>query len=265
MSQQTSVDPGTTTRRLTPGEIEMAQTIFGKNIDYTEVRINKGIKLLPGQESISKFLGQHNIGDRAHAKGSNIYYPPGQYSEDFSKSGSQHTFIHEMTHVWQHQQNPVGSFVKNIASFAAKGFEYDRLYSYKIDPDKKFSDYNHEQQAQMAADYFMLKKNGPVIAKATPESLEKDPEGEGRKALDAFARQMARNPQDPYIKDGLESGRIVIGADGKPHFGQVAADEMNEKSGYNTEQKLPKLMESFVREQAYVKDSPRVRGSTPSM
>lgn len=80
-------------RTLTAGEIEMARTIFGNEIDYSRIRIFDH----------RWWLGP--IDGRPHAPDGNIYYPQG-YSPDFSAIkhiGIQQKFIHELAHVWQHQ------------------------------------------------------------------------------------------------------------------------------------------------------------------
>ena len=82
-------------RPLTPGEVELARSIFGDAIDYGRVRLirrrwwpfqPKGIVMAPT---------------------GNIHFHPAseKWSEDFSCEplAAQGLFIHEMTHVWQSQ------------------------------------------------------------------------------------------------------------------------------------------------------------------
>ena len=79
-------------------------------------------------------------------------------------------FIHEMTHVWQHQQ---GRFVncEAVALFVKSGFEYNKAYAYDIDATQKFRMLNLEQQADVVEDYFALKS---LPAKdAPPDRAEK--------------------------------------------------------------------------------------------
>jgi Zn-dependent peptidase ImmA (M78 family) len=82
----------------------------------------------------------------------NIYFHPDSvvYSDDLSLGDkwTQHLFIHEMTHVWQHQTGvPV----------AWRGI-FEREYEYTLDTSKTLNEYSLEQQAQIVADYFLLKK-----------------------------------------------------------------------------------------------------------
>ena len=82
-------------RPLTPGEVELARSIFGDAIDYDQVRLirrrwwpfqPKGIVMAPT---------------------GNIHFHPAsdKWSDDFSREplSAQGLFVHEMTHVWQAQ------------------------------------------------------------------------------------------------------------------------------------------------------------------
>ncbi len=81
------------------------------------------------------------------------FHPKGDnYCEDFSQASPslQAHFIHEMTHVWQMQ---------------SKGWWYvplwgavQRKYSYKLIPGKPLEAYGIEQQAEIVADAFRLRK-----------------------------------------------------------------------------------------------------------
>jgi hypothetical protein len=137
--------PGGETRGLTAGEIEIARSVFGNSIDYGKVRIHNS-SYVPGQ-------------------GDNIVTPNGElycgshYSEDFSKTNPR-IFIHEMTHVWQYQNNILDPRVSAMAAWAKCGFKYANAYAYQADPSKDLMDYNLEQQADMVADYFTAKRDG---------------------------------------------------------------------------------------------------------
>lgn len=82
----------------------------------------------------------------------NIYYHPDNpnYLADFSLGtpGQQGTFIHELAHVWQHQQGI------NVRSAM-----FNRSYKYlPLNVDKSFSSYGIEQQGNIVRDYFYLKQ-----------------------------------------------------------------------------------------------------------
>ena len=71
-------------RGMTEGEIELARSVYGDSIDYSEVEIHDhSYALTPGQVS---------------APNGDIYYPEGRYQDDFSEGGlgARKTFIHEL-------------------------------------------------------------------------------------------------------------------------------------------------------------------------
>ena len=83
-------------RALTPGEIELARSVFGDAIDYSRVRMirRKWWPLQPSNTAMAP-IGQHP-------------FPParrrlvGGFLEGAARL--QGFFIHEMTHVWQAQK-----------------------------------------------------------------------------------------------------------------------------------------------------------------
>ena len=140
----------TETRSFTQGEISLAQTIYGANIDYTESGVNYG-----------KWKFFQTKGREMTPAG--IIYTGGVTITDYSVAGSRPalaedpkvdfadqkaTFIHEMCHVWQHQH---GINVETGGLY--------RVYKY-AGPDfgtMSFDKYGVEQQAQMVQDYYLLK------------------------------------------------------------------------------------------------------------
>ncbi|HGM6067248.1 TPA: PAAR domain-containing protein [Stenotrophomonas maltophilia] len=128
-------------RRLTQGEIEMAQLVFGDAIDYSLVRIhNHGYWMLFGMQPE----------DTVVAPNGEIYFPKGLYIHNYSSAelDDQHLFIHEMTHVWQYQ---LGYNVKLI-----RGPRPGMSYDYVLDHVRLFHDYNMEAQGEIVADYFLV-------------------------------------------------------------------------------------------------------------
>ena len=138
---------------MTPGEVELAQSVFGSAIDYSKVRLVKG-KWWPFQPRRS-----------AMAPMGSIYFHPdgGGWSEDFSKEplARQGFFIHELTHVWQAQKG--GRFYLPLARHP-----FCR-YRYEIVPGRSFRRYGLEQQAEIVRHIFMA-EHGASIA-CPPRSL----------------------------------------------------------------------------------------------
>lgn len=134
------------TRRLTEGEIKLAQSIFKDSVNYDHVSIHSGRLMGPmhkdnfAKTTLLSQIFMHNL-----------------YKDDFSKAqpGLQGLFIHEMTHVWQGQQmafsyRPID--LKNMISYTRKA------YDYALTGDKDLLDYGTEQQASIVADYFGLQR-----------------------------------------------------------------------------------------------------------
>ena len=136
-------------RVLTPGEIEMARSVFADAIDYDRVRIVLG-KWWPFQPR-----------GVVMAPTGNIHFHPQSrsYREDFSKASlpAQGLFIHEMTHVWQAQKG--GRWFLPLARHP-----FCR-YGYELTPGKAFRNYGLEQQAEIVRHAF-LSKAGFQLAQA---------------------------------------------------------------------------------------------------
>ncbi|WP_342323134.1 type IV secretion protein Rhs [Kosakonia sp. BYX6] len=130
-------------RKLTLGETLLARSVFGDEIFYDSVRIHCDSYLPLGLQNEQYVMTPNG----------ELYYRRSLYRRDFSiePPPTQHLFIHEMTHVWQHQK---GMWVctRGLVSWAT-------VYKYKIDKFR-LSDYPMEQQASIIADHFYLKTFG---------------------------------------------------------------------------------------------------------
>jgi len=137
-------------RPLTPGEVDLARSIFGDAIDYARVRLvrrrwwwfqPKGVVMAPT---------------------GNIHFHPASdlWSDDFTFEplAKQGLFIHEMTHVWQAQTR--GRFYLPLMRHP-----FCR-YAYELDPARPFDRYGLEQQAEIVRHAF-LATHGVNIADDT--------------------------------------------------------------------------------------------------
>jgi hypothetical protein len=129
-------------RSLTPGEVDLARTMFGEAIDYRRVRIIRG-KWWP--------LQPRGI---VMAPTGNIHFHPAdrRWSEDFSKTPLelQGLLIHELTHVWQAQTR--GRFYLPLMRHP-----FCR-YAYAIIPGQPFERYGLEQQAEIVRHAFLARR-----------------------------------------------------------------------------------------------------------
>ena len=141
-------------RPLTPGEIELARTIFGDAIDYGRVRLFRG-KWWPLQPP-----------GTAMAPTGDIHFHPngGGWSQDFASEplGQQAYFMHELTHVWQAQTK--GRFYLPLMRHP-----FCR-YRFELEPGKTFDRYGLEQQAEIVR-FDFLARNGAEVAICPPEGL----------------------------------------------------------------------------------------------
>lgn len=154
-------------RPLTPGEIAVAREVFGNTIDYSKVTVYNGPPRIFNMVELNKpNLGAISPGGNIYLVGANCQKP------DLSKGtrADRNLLIHEMTHVWQHQQ---GRFVncEAVAVLIKNKFDYDAAYAYDLKTTQKFRTLNLEQQAHLVEDYYALRSLPPK--EAPPDRAEK--------------------------------------------------------------------------------------------
>ena len=136
-------------RRLTEGEIALAQGVFGNAIAYDKVTIRrrKWFPLQPRRVVMAP-------------RGLLHFHPGGEdYCDDFSAASltRQGLFVHEMTHVWQTQQ-------KGEWFLPLRRHPFCR-YDYALKPGWSLERYGIEQQAEIVRHAFLL-RNGARLAGA---------------------------------------------------------------------------------------------------
>lgn len=129
-------------RPLTPGEVALAQSIFGTAIDYLPVRIRRR-KWFPFQPR------RITMAPRGH-----LHFHPlsDNYCDDFAHASldRQGLFIHEMVHVWQVQTRGGWYLVLNRRPWAR--------YDYSLKPGWPLARYGIEQQAEIVRHAFLLRR-----------------------------------------------------------------------------------------------------------
>lgn len=160
-------------RALTAREITLARVVFKDSIDYLNVRIING-----------GLLGMPNSSNNAMTPFGNIHLPSEDYKsiQDFGAENTEATlkmwFIHEMTHVWQYQHG-FNNASAGINTAINGGYTSKSLaYEYSLDDkNKKFNEYNMEQQAEIVSHYFdatyayQITHNSPKIHNTHIEKL----------------------------------------------------------------------------------------------
>ena len=143
-------------RPLTPGEVALARSMFGDAIDYHRVAMVRG--------RWAFFQPRHVV---MAPTGSIHFHPAGDlWREDFAAAplADQALFVHELTHVWQHQR---GLFLP------LRRHPFCR-YGYSFVPDQPLHRYGIEQQAEIVRHAFLLRRGARVAGApdlATYESV----------------------------------------------------------------------------------------------
>jgi hypothetical protein len=143
-------------RSLTPGEIELARSIFGNSVDYARVRMIR-----------RKWWPLHPRNAAMAPTGNIHFHPHGElWSDDFARDtlSKQGLFIHEMTHVWQSQTR--GRYYLPLMRHP-----FCR-YRYAFRPDLPFERYGLEQQAEIVRHTFLLRRGYGVAGWPVLASLE---------------------------------------------------------------------------------------------
>lgn len=131
-------------RALTPAEVALARTMFGDTIDYDAARVSN--------HKWWWFQPKHYA---MAPRGCIHFHPKGDmYRDDFAACdlGWQGFFLHELTHVWQHQR---GIFLPLARHPFCR-------YGYSFVPGRPFNRYGIEQQAEIVRHTFLLRHHQPV-------------------------------------------------------------------------------------------------------
>jgi hypothetical protein len=133
-----------TSRPLTEAERNLAASVFGNAIDYDAVRIHHR-KWWPFQPRRVTMAPDGHI----------WFHPKGRlWCEDFCHQplDVQGLFIHEMTHVWQHQKGIYLPLARHPFC----------RYSYSLKPGWPLKRYGIEQQAEIVRHAFLLREGATV-------------------------------------------------------------------------------------------------------
>ena len=124
-------------------------------------------------------------------------YLNGAYKEDFGleRPAVQAFFIHEMTHVWQYQNNVLNPITSAISETISHFFNYAEAYKYTLDETKDLLDYKIEQQASIVEDYFRTKFLNLL---PTPGNLQNDYNEVKKNQL--YEKVLAKFIADPSYK-----------------------------------------------------------------
>jgi len=166
-------------RPLTQAEISMAALLFGDSIDYQRVRIH-GRRYMPLQPK-----------NCCMTPNGSMYFHRSCFLPDYTRGDPPvvHWFIHEMTHIWQHQLG----YAVRLRGAVRIGL----LYEYDLAPGKTLADFNMEAQGDLLADYFVLKYL------RCSKSMRQQ---RYRKSLPLYEEVLAGFLADPTTKENLPRG-----------------------------------------------------------
>lgn len=129
-------------RPLTDGECAIARSVFGAALDPAEVRIHHA-RWFPFQPRRTVM-----------APDGDIWFAPGGglWRADFAQAERQlqHLFVHELTHVWQHQRG---------LCLPLRRHPFCR-YEYRVVPGLPLVRYGIEQQAMIVQHAFAARQAG---------------------------------------------------------------------------------------------------------
>jgi hypothetical protein len=216
-------------RPVTLGEFEDGWAVFGDSVPYPDVEI-------VAVDSAADFAMMVQGED-----GLKIYAKEEYYYDDFSKAPNweRSVLIHEMTHVFQHENPAFVDWAKAENDLAANGGDFRKLYDYQLAPGSDFlKDFNHEQQADIVQDYFHssldgASEDGKTVVRKDYESVL---------PFDQFGGERARVPViAPVNEDGSPTNTasprepIVapINEDGSPLGSQPPASPTPSQAGLN--------------------------------
>lgn len=112
-------------RKLEANEVAALRRVYGDSIDYGRVRIKEGS------------AGLFSVSGKPFTHGDTIYIP--------GKSLTRPLLVHEMAHVWQHQNGGTDYLSEALwAQHLGEGYDYEKV----LDRGQGWRDMNPEQQAR---------------------------------------------------------------------------------------------------------------------
>ena len=185
-------------RPLTAAERAAARAVFGGAIRLDGVKLSFG--------------GLMSLNETARTIPDHIYFPKGDVSMGW--------LIHELTHVWQYQEDEASADIIEDALFASYDYGGEHYLAEAWANGHSFSHFNHEQQGDILQDYYRrvvagggeFKSAVPFVEQVRngtwrgPRDLEKE-----RREREERARQTATTPVTgpapnltPLMEQGLE-------------------------------------------------------------
>ncbi len=166
-------------RPLTPAEAAEAQAVFAAGLDYSRVRVIEEAAWPNWLASLGARLGGRPAPqtDNAVTLDGRMFFPRRLQTavSDLASGnyGDMAWLMHELTHVWQSQREGPGYLLRALRAQIALG---PRVYDYggeaglaaAIQAGKTLADFNVEQQADIARDYYRRLRLGQSVGAWQP-------------------------------------------------------------------------------------------------
>jgi hypothetical protein len=152
------------TRELTQPEIDASKEVHGEHlIPYGKTRVDQHSFLVRLGKWVNRLFGDKNASERAITTFHIIHAPE---VLDIP------TAVHELTHVAQYEYVGAVYMPQALHGQASEmGYDYGDLAKARTD-GKHYKDFNREQQAQIAEDYYLVKHGSPATYGGTEVDLE---------------------------------------------------------------------------------------------
>jgi hypothetical protein len=152
------------TRELTQPEIDASKSVHGEHlVPYEKTRVDQHSFLVRLGKWVNQLFGDKNAGERAITTFHIIHAPAVLDIE---------TAVHELTHVAQYEYVGAVYMPQALHGQASDmGYDYGDLAKARTE-NKHYKDFNREQQAQIAEDYYLVTHGGTPRYGGTTADLE---------------------------------------------------------------------------------------------
>jgi hypothetical protein len=169
-------------RKLTSSELVEARLVFGAGLDYERVRVSEGSYFPNFIADLGALLQRRKrTWDNAVTLGNTSYFPrPLRTSEEAlaHESTDMAWLIHELTHQWQFQTAGWRYLTEALhvqLTLGMAGYDYREKHGSPREAlraargaNRRFADYNREQQGDITRDYYVARKRGEDVGDWEP-------------------------------------------------------------------------------------------------
>ena len=174
-------------RQLTAIEIAEARLVFRDSLDYDKVRLHEGVAWSNWVARIGAWLSRTPPPPQNAVTLGNRIYLPVEIRTTLSPTDDAFIrdmgwLIHELTHSWQYQHDGAIYFFQALwvqLKLGPDSYDYGGQQGLELaaQAGKNLSDFNREQQGEIARDYYHGRKKGQDVTAWEPFVLEFSSQG----------------------------------------------------------------------------------------